>query len=309
MPKRQLETERQISEVDQYRRFARRQGRLLGESAPIPSAMAEFAVTEFLASQSGASPTLRDRRTRDIIYKLALSTEEVAQARKLGRDAFVAYRAIKGEASPAEIRAFSPEAAWMYQEDPEHRKRERDQAKQLSGKRSLRGRLESSFKELMRLSDNELRIQNSNQRVNFEGDSTYVASYNNRRTAYRNRSLTVIQYKTAGGTVSEAEDVLKLRGKGIGGAELIAKAVESLEADRVHRDSLGEGRFAQFNSLVIALLSGETLSVPQIRSLGFDPEEILRRAGVRHTHFYAVKHDFARDVRKKAWQEYKELAR
>ena len=197
----------------------------------------------------------------------------------------------------------------MYQEDPEHRKRQKDQVKKLSGKRDLRERLEGSFKDLMRLSDDELRIRNSNQRVNFEGDSTYLASYSNRRTAYRNRSLTVIQYKTAGGTVSEAEDVLELRRKGIGGAELIARAAECLEADRAHRDSLGEEKFAQFNSLVIALLSGEALSVPQIRSLGFDPEDILRRARVRQTHFYAEKHDLARDIRQKAWQDYQELAR
>lgn len=231
------------------RTYARSTLKQRGEQRNFITVVTEFIDAEFYIEQGIGNPNYHLSRAVKVVQKAGLSESDVGRANEAARALYQGYKTL-----PAKQQATLKE--------------------NLRKKRLIV--MERGFQTLMAYSDEEIKILNSNGRVDFSQDIVYQNSDVGTRENLRNRTLTALEYETILHELAERQDKFLLDSAGEDTTKLKSYAMKVLSHDRTpHGQIFNRELFAQY---VLDLLNGQTLSKRELQSNGLNPEAVFKRA-------------------------------
>lgn len=144
--------------------------------------------------------------------------------------------------------------------------------------------LTARFQRLMSRGDNELTINNSNERVKFSDDPVYQKADSGIRKKMRQRLITEHEYheleeKGRKRQDIEKNDILILDIKWTSHPENLVEEAQQAISHDLTIARLSQEQQQKILHFVQMLLSGQTVSKAEIISAGVDPKLVLRKAG------------------------------
>lgn len=144
--------------------------------------------------------------------------------------------------------------------------------------------LKARFQRLMSPGDNELTINNSNERVKFPDDPVYQKADPGIRKKMRQRLLTEHEYYELEEKGRERQDIekndtLTLDIRWISHPENLVEEAQQAISHDLTIAKLSQEQQQKIFHFVQMLLSGQTVSKAEIISAGVDPKLVLRKAG------------------------------
>mgnify|MGYP001565575074 CR=1 FL=1 len=154
----------------------------------------------------------------------------------------------------------------------------------------LGDKLHSRFSWLIGLSDDELRINNINQRVNLRDDQIYRHSPPEVRAKMMNRSLTEGDWENLVGSILAGQGTITVNLEGIDQESLLhhAAIATTSKGRYLGRDATDEQEDT-FRREILRLISDGQTSITRIREQGLDPKLVQSRARNLVTSFKMAK--------------------
>lgn len=204
--------------------------------------------------------------------KLHLSPEEIESTKQKAAGLYVQFKMLSG----AFIETQAPTEVFGCLVDAKEAARKlEDEArqKQAADKRGrLRLRLEGRFQKLMSISDEDLRIQLCNKRVDLKDNQVYCGADAITRESIRTRTLSRERYQDKLRDVRGVGNVIALNLSGVKRDEILTQAKTLLDSGKYLAHDVRPDQMGEFSEVFISLLTGARVSKAAIEKRGIDAD-------------------------------------
>lgn len=257
------------SSVVPVKGFAREVLRTAKETDPFIKAVLEYTDAEFYIAKEIGEPEYHTGRAAKSVAKLNLSPEEISRAMKVAHELLISY----GQSPANQDTSLTPETIEML----EAKRREEEERKEKA--RILRkvALFEGRFTKLMALSDEQLRIVNSNPRVDFSSDLVFKRMNKDGKEQFKQRAVSGEIYEDTITNMLMEQNTILIKTHMLD-PQLISRKVEGLQNNNPLRQRLGEEKFSRFIEYIHLLTSGEPVAKADIIQAGLSVDLVVRQA-------------------------------
>lgn len=204
--------------------------------------------------------------------KLCLSPEEIELTKQKAAELYVQFKILSGSSSDAQA---PTEVFGCLVDAKEAARKLEDEArqKQAADKRGRsRLRLEGRFQKLMSVSDEELRIQLCNKRVDLKDNQVYCGADAVTRKSIRTRTLSRERYQDKLRDVRGVGNVIALNLSGVKRDEILTQARTLLDGGKYLVHDVVPDKMGEFSEVFLSLLTGVRVSKAAFEKRGIDAD-------------------------------------